>query len=190
MKRDTPRCTRTRSVDIAVLAAERASKADCIKDIINQRLTHLVTISQSDLYLRCTKDWFSFSPFIHPDNHPSIPLTPSLSHTHTCTRSPSLPLYVLTPPQQSDLAPSVSHWPLWQENEGTGPSDWIIRGNPGESPPTFYVHSKTWVSNFHSLACMLHQTKTQLNSHFRCAGALFDFGFLVQTATREKSFSR
>ena len=54
---------------------------------------------------------------------------------------------------------------------GTRPFDWIIQGNPRETPPIFDVHLKTRVSDFLRVACMLHQTKTWLNSCFRCAGA-------------------
>lgn len=66
----------------------------------------------------------------------------------------------------------------------TGQPDHLIglcREIPGKPLPSFMF---IWVSNFHSLACMLHQTNTWINRCFRCAG-VFDLGFLLQTVERQ-----
>lgn len=115
MNRNERRCTRP--VDITTLSMEKtqkACKAVRIKDMIIQLLSHSVAITQLDLYLQCTNDSFSFTLFILPDNHLSIPLTLTFSHT----LAPSHPHPIPPPlssirPQHSDLAPAVSHWSLW-----------------------------------------------------------------------------
>ena len=156
-------------------------------------IIHSVTITQLDLYLQCTNDSFSLTLFIqpyHPDNHLSIPLTLTFSHTLAPGQPPLLHSPFLTTwPQHSDFVSSILFLIglCGDESKATGLFDWIIQGNPRETPPTLYVHSKTRVSNFHSLACMLHQTKTCLNRHFRCAGAFLTLDSpcreLLETAT-------
>lgn len=79
-----------------------------IKEMIILLLSHTVTITQLDLYLRHTNDSFSSTLFIPPDNHLSISLTLN-TLPHSCTQSPPS-----IRPQYSDLAPAVSHWSLWQ----------------------------------------------------------------------------
>lgn len=183
--RNEGRCTCP--VDITTLSVEThtACKAVCIKDMI-QLLTHSVSITQLDLYLQCTKDTFSFTLFVPPDNHLSIPFTLALSHTLAPSHPHPVPppTHTHTRPQHSDLAPAISYWPprWWEWGNGTIWLDYAgkSRGNPSHS----YVHSKTWVSNFHDLACMLHQTKTGLNRHFRCAGPFPFTGSLLERQTR------
>lgn len=96
-----PRCQRRRH--------KKADKADCIKKTIIRLLSPSITITQLDLYLKCTNDSFSFSLFIRPDNHLSLPLilhSPTLLHPVTPFKRPP-------PTHHSDLAPAVSHWSLW-----------------------------------------------------------------------------
>lgn len=113
-----------------------------------------------------------------PDNHLSIPLTLTFSHTlgpiHPNKAPSSLGRNTVTSPHLFLIGL------CGDESKATKLFDWIMQGNPRETPPTFYVHSKTWVSNFHSLACMLHQTKTWLNRHFRCAGAFLTLDSLCR----------
>lgn len=181
-------CAQSRPVDTTMLSVEKtqkACKAVCIKDTIIQFLTHSVTITQLDLYLQCTNDSFAFTPFIPPDNHLSIPLT--LTFSYTLALSHPLPYW-------TDNTVSFPHLFLIglsvDENKATARCDWTVQGSPGETPPTLYVHSKTWVSNFHSLACMLHQTKTWLNRHFRCAGVFLTLDSLCRQLTGETNLRR
>lgn len=110
MKEDALCTSSTRPVDINTMSVEKtqkACKAVCIKDMIIQRLTHSVTITQLDLYFHCTNDSFSFTPFISPDNHLSIPHTltssrtqsPLSTHIHTHTLPFSLNHNTLTLPR-------------------------------------------------------------------------------------------
>lgn len=144
MNRNERRCTRP--VNITTLSVEKtqkACKAVCIKDMIIRLLTHSVTIPQLDLYLQCTNDSFSLTLFIPLDNHFSIPLTLTFSHSPTLLH-PVAPIQSPpSQPQHSDLAPAVSHWRVRDANETTRPFDWIMQGNPGETPPILYVHRKT-----------------------------------------------
>lgn len=129
---------------------KKADKADCIKKTIIQLLSPSITITQLDLYLKCTNDSFSFSLFIRPDNHLCLPLishSPTLLHPVTPFKRPPTPTTVTSP----QLFPIGL---FGDEDEATGPFDWIMQGNPGETPPTLYVQSKTWVSNFQSCLCV------------------------------------
>lgn len=151
MKRDALCASSTRLVVLfgkcTVKETQKACKAVCIKDMIIQLLTHSVTITQLDLYLQCTKDSFSFTLFIPPNNHLSITLA---LLPHSCTHWPPHPIpssfdhNTVTSPQLFLIGLSGD------ENEVIRPFDWIMQGNPRETPPTLYVHSKTWVSNFQS----------------------------------------
>lgn len=126
---------------LSVEKIQKACKSDSIKDIIIQLLTHSVTITQLDLYLQCTNDSFSLTLFIPPDNHLSIPLTLTFSHTLALSHPPTAP---------SSLGHNTVTSPhlfliglCGDESKATRLFDWIMQGNPGETPPTLYVHIKT-----------------------------------------------
>lgn len=169
MKRGALCTSSTHPVNITTMRVEetqKACKGVSIKDVIIQFwLTQL--LSHSWIFI-------SSAQTIHSASLHSVLLAIPLRHSRT--QSP-LCTHTHTPPSILDhntvTSPHLFLIGLFGEaNKATSRCDWIMQGNPGETPPILYVHLKTSVSNFHSLACMLHQTKTWLNRHFRCAGAL------------------
>lgn len=185
MKRGALCTSSTHPVNITTMRVEetqKACKGVSIKDVIIQFwLTQLLSHS-----------WISISSAqtIHSASLHSVLLAIPLQHSRT--QSP-LCTHAHTPPSILDhntvTSPHLFLIGLFGEaNKATSRCDWIMQGNPGETPPILYVHLKTSVSNFHSLACMLHQTKTWLNRHFRCAGALLTL--LCRRVTEETNQRR
>lgn len=155
---------------LSVEKTQKACKTVCIKAMIIQLLFHTVTLTQLDLYLQCTSGSFSSSLLNPPDNNLSIPPTLNIL-PHFWTLSPQLSG---PSPFNHNTGTSPQVFAIGQDSpemKATGLFDWIIQGNVRETSPSLYVSTKIWVSSFPRLACLLHQTKTWLNSHFRCAGA-------------------
>lgn len=125
-------------------------------------------LTQLDLHLAMHR-WLIQLLSVHsPDNRLTVP--PNIL-PHSCTKSPPPPVHhnAVTSP------PSVCYWLVDHDSTAAGPFHWIMQGNPGETPPPLCVFVQTRVSSFLRLACLLHQTETCLNRHFRWVWAISDF---------------
>lgn len=122
-------------------AASGKANAKCITDTIIHFLRHYHTVgSFSPVHRGFIRSHSIHSHWQSRLCSPDFRLLP-----HCCTHSP--------PPS---LFPVCSSLVSVDENETTGPCDWTAQA---KTLPPFMFINKTWVSNFHSLACMLHQTK-------------------------------